>query len=113
MSIFTTRDGTPIYRQGDPSSNLFYVDVGMVQLSVVSRAGRQAVVAMLGPGLVQIMIAVGVTNIPIFARLLRGSILAQRENDFVLAARATGVRSRSILMSHILPNAMLPVCIRT
>ena len=45
------------------------------------------IVAVLGPGLFQIMIAVGVTSIPIFARLLRGSILAQRENDFVLAAR--------------------------
>ena len=40
----------------------------------------------------QIMVAIGVVNIPIFARLLRGSMLAQRENDFVLAARAVGVR---------------------
>ena len=43
---------------------------------------------MLGPGIFQIMIAVGVTQIPIFARLMRGSVLAQRDNDFVLAARA-------------------------
>jgi peptide/nickel transport system permease protein len=49
------------------------------------------IVAMLGPGLFQIMIAVGVTQVPIFARLLRGSILAQREFDFVLAARSVGV----------------------
>ena len=49
-------------------------------------------VAMLGPGLWQIMVAVGVANVPIFARLLRGSVLAQRENDFVLAARSVGVR---------------------
>ena len=49
------------------------------------------IVAMLGPGLYQIMIAVGSSNVPIFARLLRGSILAQRENDFVLAARSVGV----------------------
>ena len=64
------------------------------------------IVAMLGPGLFQIMIAVGVTNVPIFARLLRGSVLAQRENDFVLAARAVGVPRRPILVSHILHNAM-------
>ena len=50
------------------------------------------IVAMLGPGLWQIMVAVGVTNVPIFARLLRGSILAQRENDFVLAARPSACR---------------------
>ena len=67
---------------------------------------------MLGPGLFQIMIAVGVTQIPIFARLLRGSILAQRENDFVLAARAVGVPTRTILASHILPNAMSPVIVQ-
>ena len=46
---------------------------------------------MLGPGLWQIMIAVGIVNVPIFARLLRGSVLAQKETDFVLAARAVGV----------------------
>ena len=70
------------------------------------------IVAMLGPGLTQIMIAVGVVNIPIFARLLRGSILAQRENDFVLAARSVGVRSRAILFSHILPNSISPVIVQ-
>ena len=70
------------------------------------------IVAMLGPGLFQIMIAVGVTQIPIFARLLRGSILGQRENDFVLAARAVGVPRRSILASHILPNAISPVIVQ-
>jgi peptide/nickel transport system permease protein len=70
------------------------------------------VVALLGPGLFHIMFAVGVTQVPIFARLLRGSILAQRENDFVLAARSVGVRGRSILVSHILPNAMSPVIVQ-
>jgi peptide/nickel transport system permease protein len=70
------------------------------------------IVALLGPGLYQIMVAVGVTNIPIFARLLRGSVLAQRETDFVLAARAVGVRRRWILFSHILPNAISPVIVQ-
>jgi peptide/nickel transport system permease protein len=70
------------------------------------------IVAMLGPGLFQIMIAVGATQIPIFARLMRGSILAQRENDFVLAARSIGVPRRTILASHILPNAISPVIVQ-
>jgi len=70
------------------------------------------IVALLGPGIYQIMIAVGVVNIPIFARLLRGSILAQRENDFVLAARSVGVRRYRILFSHILPNAISPVIVQ-
>lgn len=70
------------------------------------------IVAMLGAGLWQIMIAVGVVNIPVFARLLRGAVLAQRENDFVLAARSVGVPRRTILMSHILPNAISPVIVQ-
>ncbi len=70
------------------------------------------IVALLGPGLVQIMVAIGVVNIPIFTRLLRGSVLAQRENDFVLAARAVGVRGRSILVSHILPNSISPLIVQ-
>ena len=70
------------------------------------------IVAMLGPGIFQIMVAVGVVNIPVFARLLRGAVLAQRENDFVLAARAIGVPRRTILASHILPNAISPVIVQ-
>jgi len=70
------------------------------------------IVALLGPGLYQIMVAIGVVNIPIFARLLRGSVLAQKENDFVLAARAVGVRRRVILFSHILPNSISPVIVQ-
>ena len=66
------------------------------------------IAAMLGPGLTQVMIAVGVAQIPIFARLLRGSILAQRDNDFVLAARSVGVRRWSILFSHIPPTRSRP-----
>ena len=70
------------------------------------------IVAMLGPGLYQIMIAVGIVNVPIFARLLRGSVLAMKESDFVLAARAVGVPRRSILAAHILPNAISPLIVQ-
>ena len=70
------------------------------------------IVAALGAGFTQIIIAVGVTNIPIFARLLRGSVLAQRESDYVLAARSVGVKRRRILFSHILPNAMSPLIVQ-
>jgi peptide/nickel transport system permease protein len=83
-----------------------------IMLSIPGLLLAIGIVAMLGPGLFQIMIAVGATQIPIFARLLRGSILAQRENDFVLAARAVGVPRRSILATHILPNAISPVIVQ-
>ncbi|HEX6664025.1 MAG TPA: ABC transporter permease [Gaiellaceae bacterium] len=82
-----------------------------VMLAIPGLLFAIGIVAMLGPGLAQVMIAVGVVNIPIFARLLRGSILAQRENDFVLAARAVGVRRRAILFSHIIPNAISPAIV--
>jgi peptide/nickel transport system permease protein len=83
-----------------------------IMLSVPGLLMAIGIVALLGPGLFQIMIAIGVVNVPIFARLLRGSILAQRENDFVLAARAVGVPRRQILASHILPNAVSPVIVQ-
>jgi peptide/nickel transport system permease protein len=70
------------------------------------------IVAALGPGLKEVMIAVGLANVPIFARLLRGSVLAQREADFVIAARAVGVRRPTILFSHILPNSISPVIVQ-
>jgi peptide/nickel transport system permease protein len=70
------------------------------------------IVALLGPGLWQIMIAIGIINVPLFARLLRGAVLAQRENDFVLAARSVGVPRRQILATHILPNAISPVIVQ-
>ena len=64
-----------------------------------------------GGGLLQVMLAIGIVNIPIFARLMRGSILGQRETDYVLAARAIGVPGRQILGSHIMPNAISPVIV--
>jgi peptide/nickel transport system permease protein len=70
------------------------------------------IVAMLGPGLYQIMIAVGIVNVPIFARLLRGSVLAMKESEFVLAARSVGVPRRTILASHILPNSVSPLIVQ-
>lgn len=83
-----------------------------IMLSIPGLLLAIGIVAALGQGLIQIMVAVGATQIPIFARLLRGSILAQRENDFVLAARSIGVPRRKILASHILPNAISPVIVQ-
>jgi peptide/nickel transport system permease protein len=83
-----------------------------VMLAIPGLLFAIGIVAALQPGLWQVMLAVGVVNIPIFARLLRGSVLAQKENDFVLAARSVGVRRRGIMFSHILPNAISPVIVQ-
>ncbi|HEU0337065.1 MAG TPA: ABC transporter permease [Gaiellaceae bacterium] len=69
-------------------------------------------VALLGPGLWQIMIAVGVVNIPIFTRLMRGAVLGQAGNDYVLAARTVGVPRFQILTAHVLPNSISPVIVQ-
>jgi peptide/nickel transport system permease protein len=82
-----------------------------IMLSIPGLLMAIGIAAMLGPGLGSVMIAIGVVNIPIFARLLRGSVLGQKGNDFVLAARAVGVPRRTILISHILPNAISPVIV--
>jgi peptide/nickel transport system permease protein len=59
-----------------------------------------------------VILAVAIVNVPIFARLLRGSMLAQRESDHVLAARALGVKQRSIVLRHMLPNSMTAVIVQ-
>jgi peptide/nickel transport system permease protein len=83
-----------------------------VMLSIPGLLLAIGIVAALGQGLWQIMVAVGATQVPIFARLLRGSILAVRESDYVLAARSVGVPRRTILASHILPNSISPVIVQ-
>jgi peptide/nickel transport system permease protein len=64
------------------------------------------IVAWLGRGLPQIMLAVAATNAPIFARILRGSLLSNREVDYVNAARSLGAGRTRILMRHMLPNSL-------
>lgn len=59
-----------------------------------------------------LIVAIAVVQIPIFARLLRGTMLAQRHSDHVLAARALGVKKAPIVMRHMLPNSIGPVIVQ-
>ncbi len=70
-----------------------------------------AVVAILGPGLLNVMIAVGISLIPSYARMVRGSVLSQRENLFVEAARLCGAGNTRILLRHIFPNVLAPIMV--
>ncbi|HLA16972.1 MAG TPA: ABC transporter permease [Candidatus Limnocylindrales bacterium] len=65
-----------------------------------------AVVVWLDRGLPQIMFAVALTNAPIFARILRGSMLALRESDYVVAARSFGASRSRLMLRHMLPNSL-------
>ena len=62
------------------------------------------ITALAGPGAGNAMLAIGIFNIPVFARVTRGATLAVRELDFVMAARATGRGEFSIMARHVLPN---------
>ena len=69
------------------------------------------IIALLGPGILNVMIAVGIGGIPSYARLVRGSVLSIKEEVYVEAARTVGARDRRIILAHILPNAFPPVLV--
>ena len=71
-----------------------------------------ALISVLEPGVSSLIIAVSVTRLPTLARLARGSILATKEFDYVLAARCIGVSHSLILLRHLLPNAMSPLVVQ-
>ena len=62
------------------------------------------ITALAGPGAGNAMLAIGIFNIPVFARIARGAALSVRELDFVMAARATGRGELTIMLRHVLPN---------
>jgi len=72
-----------------------------------------AIVAILGPDLINAMIAIGIVGIPQFARIVRSSVLAVKEMEFVDAARAIGASDTRILFRHILPNCLAPILVQT
>jgi len=72
-----------------------------------------ALVAVLGVGIKNTVISIGISMIPLYIRLVRGCVLAIREEAYVEAARAVGTRDAQILLRHILPNVMVPITVQT
>ncbi|MEV1044801.1 ABC transporter permease [Streptomyces sp. NPDC049916] len=83
-----------------------------IMLSLPSLLLAVSIAAVLGQSLTTVMIAVGVVQIPIFARLLRGSMLVQGGADYVLAAKSVGIRRKRIVLTQILPNSLSPVIVQ-
>ena len=83
-----------------------------VMLSIPSLLLAIGLVTLLGRGFPQIMVAVGIVYVPVFARLLRGTMLGVRESDYVLAARSVGTPPGRMLFTHILPNSIAPVIVQ-
>ncbi len=71
------------------------------------------IVAALGPSIFNLIIALSVSYIPNFARVVRGPVLTVRDVEFVEAAKAIGAKTRTIIFSHVLPNSMAPVIVQT
>ncbi|MEU2388085.1 ABC transporter permease [Streptomyces sp. NPDC012461] len=83
-----------------------------IMLSLPSLLLAVSIAAVMGQSLTTVMIAVGVVQIPIFARLLRGSMLVQGGSDYVLAAKSLGLRKKRIVLTQILPNSLSPVIVQ-
>lgn len=71
-----------------------------------------AIVAALGPSIFNLMVAVGISSIPGYARLVRASVLTIREQEFIEAARAVGSSDARIIFKHILPNCLAPIIVQ-
>lgn len=83
-----------------------------ILLSVPNLLLAVSIAAILGQSQLAIMIAIGASQVPIFARLLRASMLQQRSADYVLSAQTLGLGRGTITMSHVLPNSVGPVIVQ-
>ena len=72
-----------------------------------------AIVAILGPSLTNLIVAIGINSVPGFSRVARGAVISVKKNDYVTAARAIGESDLSILFRYVLPNAISPIIVQT
>ena len=83
-----------------------------IMLAIPSILLAMSIVAALGSGLINVMIAVGISTIPFFARQIRSSVLSVREQEFIEAAKSIGASDIRIMVKHIIPNCMAPIIVR-
>ncbi|MDO4786971.1 MAG: ABC transporter permease [Fretibacterium sp.] len=84
-----------------------------VLLSIPQTLLAIAIVAALGPSLMNLMIAVGISAVPNYARIVRGSVLSIRGMEFIEAARSVGSSDLRIILKHIIPNSMAPIIVQS
>ncbi|GAB7189761.1 ABC transporter permease subunit [Kineococcus sp. NUM-3379] len=83
-----------------------------IMLSVPALLLAVSVAAVVGRSATSIMVAIAAAQVPVFARLLRASLLSQRGQDYVLALRSLGLRERRIVVGHMLPNSLGPLLVQ-
>lgn len=71
-----------------------------------------AIVGALGPGIINVLLAMSIFRIPQFARIVRSSVISIRDQEFIEAAKACGTKDRRIILRHILPNAVGPIVVQ-
>ena len=71
-----------------------------------------AIVSALGPSMINLMIAISVSSVPTYARIVRASVLSIRDQEFIEAAKAIGASNTRIIFKHIIPNALAPVIVQ-
>ena len=81
-------------------------------MAIPSELLALAIVATLGPNMVNLLISVTISRIPPFTRIVRSSILSVVDNEYIEAARSCGTKNAEIILRHVLPNAMGPIIIQ-
>lgn len=90
----------------------FIMRIMDIFLAVPSILLAIAIVAALGPSLINLMLAISVSYIPTFARIVRASVLTIRDQEFIEAAKAIGASDARIIFRHIIPNSLAPVIVQ-
>jgi peptide/nickel transport system permease protein len=98
------------YVRGFTDATIMRIMDGLLALPTLVLA--LAITAMLGPSLNNVMLAIGVTGVPLFARLVRGQVLSVRELDYIQAARSVGANDVHVMLTHVLPNVMAPIVVQ-
>jgi glutathione transport system permease protein len=82
-----------------------------VQLAFPGLLLAICIVAVIGPGLENVIVAVGIFSVPMFARVTRGQVLSLKQQDYVLAAQMVGAQDWRIAIHHLLPNTLAPILV--
>ena len=99
------------YKQGWIDPLIMHIMDGVLSFPALLLA--IAVITVLGPGHIQATISIGIIFLPAFTRLIRGQVLALRQEEYVQAAVALGATDRRIIFKHLLPNVMGPLIVQT
>lgn len=83
-----------------------------VLLAIPSILLAIAIVSAFGGGIINVMIAVGISSVPSYARIVKAAVISIKENEFIEAARAIGASDLRIITKHILPNSMAPIIVQ-